>query len=332
MRGMKAVGDDWMHLNEKDTLLLSLPIFHIGGLWWAIQGFLAGGKGIIIEGFVAWKVLELIEKHSITKVAMVPAMIQFSLAEKACETTDFSSVKGFLYGGSPIAPNLMRKAMETFDCDFFQIYGMTETGNMAVCLRPEDHTLVWNEKMKAAGKPLPGVEARVMDLAGNTLAAGETGEIHLKSPSNMLGYWNREEATNQTLVNDWIHTGDAGYMDEEGYIYVCDRIKDMIIYAGENIYPAEIEAAISEHEAVEDVAIIGIPDEKWGEIVKAFIILKQGQTLKKRALITFLRSRIAGFKIPKSISFVDSLPRNPSGKILKRVLRAPFWEEEARVI
>lgn len=327
LQNMATQGDSWMDLNENDTLLLSLPIFHIGGLWWAVQGFLAGAKGILLPSFVGWQALETIEQHKITKVAMVPAMIQMILSEPNCKTTDLSSIKAVLYGGSPIAPALMKVAMQTFDASFYQIYGMTETGNMAVCLRPEDHTEPWNIRMKAAGRPLPGVKIKVINNITQTeLPSGEIGEICIKSPSNMIGYWNRPEATNKTLIDGWIHTGDAGYIDEEGYIYVCDRIKDMIISSGENIYPAEIEAALSEHEEIKEVAIIGIPDDHWGEIVKAYIVLQQGAVPKKRKFITFLRDHIADYKIPKQIEFVTSLPRNPSGKILKRELRKPYWQ------
>ncbi|MBF6649329.1 fatty acid--CoA ligase [Methylobacter sp. BlB1] len=332
MQGMRAAGDTWMSLNPADTLLLALPQFHIGGLWWAIQGYAVGAAGVIVDTFVAWQALQLIERHQVTKAVLVPSMIQLMLEEPSCAQTDLSSFKGLLYGGSPIAPPLLRKAMEIFGCDFFQIYGLTETGNMAVCLRPDDHCPEGSPRMKAAGRPLPGVEIKIIDGQGRLLPAGRSGEICIKSPSNMLGYWKNESATAQTLVGGWVHTGDVGYRDEEGYVYVCDRIKDMIIYAGENLFPAEIEAVLSEHEAVAEVAVIGIPDEKWGEVVKAFVVPRQGGEIKQRELIDFARSRIADFKVPKSVTFVDALPRNPSGKVLKRVLRAPFWQDQDRQV
>lgn len=332
MQGMREAGDAWMSLNPADTLLLSLPRFHIGGLWWAMQGYAAGAAGVIVDTFIAWRALQLIERHRVTKAVLVPSMIQLMLAEPGCAQTDLSSFKGLLYGGSPIAPSLLRKAMEVFGCDFFQIYGLTETGNMAVCLRPADHSPEGGPRMKAAGRPLPGVEVKIVDGQGRTLPAKRSGEICIKSPSNMLGYWKNESATAQTLVDGWIHTGDVGYRDEEGYVYVCDRIKDMIIYAGENLYPAEIEAVLSEHEAVAEVAVIGVPDEQWGEVVKAFVVPRQGDVIRQRELIDFARSRIADFKVPKSVTFVDALPRNPSGKVLKRVLRAPFWQDQDRQV
>ncbi len=332
MQGMQAAGDEWMALNPADILLLSLPQFHIGGLWWAIQGYAVGATGVIVDTFVAWQALQLIERHQITKAVLVPAMIQLMLEEPNCAQTVLSSVKGIVYGGSPISPTLLRKAMQTFACEFFQIYGLTETGNMAVCLRPADHFPIDSPRLKAAGHPLPGVEIKIVDGQGRTLPPMRSGEICIKSPSNMLGYWKNESATAQTLVGSWVHTGDVGYKDQDGYVYVCDRIKDMIIYAGENLFPAEIEAVLSEHEAVAEVAVIGIPDEKWGEVVKAFVVPRQGDVIKQRELIDFARSRIADFKVPKSITFVDALPRNPSGKVLKRVLRAPFWQDQDRQV
>ena len=332
MQGMKAQGDAWMDLNHQDTLLLSLPMFHIGGLWWVIQGMVVGGRGVVLNTFVPWEALELIGKYQITKVAMVPAMIQFCMAEPTFETTDFSSVQGFLYGGSPIAPALLRKAMDAFQCGFFQIYGMTETGNMAVCLRPEDHDLNNEVRLKAAGKPLPGVEVKITNPNGELVLPNQIGEICIKSPSRMIGYWNRDEATQETLNEGWIRTGDAGYQDEEGYIFVCDRVKDMIIYSGENLFPAEIEAVLSEHEAVAEVAVIGVPSEQWGEIPKAFIVQKPGYALKKKEMRAFAKERMADFKVPRSFEFIDKLPRNPSGKVLKRVLREPYWNTMERQV
>lgn len=329
---MRSVDDVWMSLSCEDILLLGLPQFHIGGLWWAIQGFIVGATGVIVDSFVGWKVLQLIERHRISKIAMVPAMIQLVLEEPSCQTTDFSSVTGLLYGGSPISAKLLTQAMQTFGCDFYQIYGMTETGNMAVCLRPEDHQDASTHKFRSAGKPLPGVRIKITDGHGQPLPAYANGEICIQSPSNMLGYWRNEAATRLVLQDGWIRSGDIGYLDADGYLFICDRLKDMIIYAGENIYPAEIERILSEHEDVAEVAVIGIPDEKWGETVKAFVVPWRQGTIKQRDLINFAKQRLADFKVPKSITFVDSLPRNPAGKILKRVLREPFWEHRDKQV
>ncbi|MGY0034799.1 AMP-binding protein [Pedobacter sp. NJ-S-72] len=277
--------------------------------------------------------MQLIEKkHKITKIELVPAMLGFCLSEPACQATDFSSVKAILYGGSPISDVLMRKAAGKFQCDFFQIYGMTETGNMAVCLRPEDHDSNGAKRINAAGRPLPGVEIKVADTLGRQLKAGEIGEIYIKSPSVMLAYWKNKEETERTLVDGWVRTGDGGYQDQDGYLYICDRIKDMIICAGENIFPAEIEAILCEHEGVAEAAVIGIPDDLLGESVKAFVVLKPAVALKSRELISFVRARLANFKGPSSVSFIEELPRNPSGKVLKRVLREPYWTGRKRAV
>jgi long-chain acyl-CoA synthetase len=186
-------------------------------------------------------------------------------------------------------------------------------------------------RMRSAGKPLPGVEVKIMDDDGNTLKAGEVGEIATRSVWNMAGYWNLPEATAKTIDKDgWLRTGDAGYMDEDGYVYIHDRVKDMIISGGENVYPAEVESAIYGHPDVADVAVIGVPDEKWGEAVKAMVVRKEGRTPSEQDIIAFARTRVAAFKAPKSVDFIDALPRNASGKILRRELREPFWAGKTR--
>jgi long-chain acyl-CoA synthetase len=185
--------------------------------------------------------------------------------------------------------------------------------------------------MKSAGKPLPGVEVAIVGLAGDRLGPRAVGEIVTRSPGNMSGYWNQPEATTKTLDSEgWLHTGDAGYLDEDGYLYIHDRIKDMIISGGENIYPTEIENALSGHPDVTEVAVIGVPDERWGEAVKALVVLRPGRTADEAALLDWLRPQIAVFKVPKSIEFRDALPRNASGKLLKRSLREPYWSNMSR--
>ncbi|MCD0458197.1 long-chain-fatty-acid--CoA ligase [Roseiconus lacunae] len=331
-RSMRSVGDDWMGLHAGDRLLLTLPQFHIGGLWWAIQGYLVGATGYLMPAFTGWQAIELIERHRITQVPMVPAMIQFSMAEPTFESANFSSVRGFLYGGSPISSDLLASAQQAFSqAEFFQIYGLTETGNMAVCLRPEDHNR--DDRRLATGRPLPGVSCKIIQPDGTTAPANAVGEVWLKSPSVMLEYWKRPEETADTLSDGWIRTGDAGYLAEDGCLYVCDRLKDMIIYAGENLFPAEIETVLRQHDAIGDVAVIGVPDPKWGESPKAFIELRHGSEKPKvRELLRFAKSQLAEFKVPKSFEFVDQLPRNPSGKVLKKTLRQPYWENQQRKV
>ncbi|MEL7405711.1 MAG: long-chain-fatty-acid--CoA ligase, partial [Cyanobacteria bacterium J06558_2] len=244
-------GRNWMNWRETDKSLLVVPFFHIGGLWWAIRAFVAGASNILLPAFNPLEILDVMEKYRITKAGMVPAMIQVVLSEPQCQETNFDALEYVLYGGSPIAESLLREAMKTFNCDFLQIYGMTETGNCAVCLPEAAHTSSNTELLQSAGKPFPGVSVIAVDSQGKQLPPGKIGEIRIKSPANMLGYWKLPEATAQTLVDGWIHTGDAGYIDDQGYIYICDRLKDMICYAGENVYPAEIENILYEHRYIQ---------------------------------------------------------------------------------
>ena len=219
-----------------------------------------------------------------------------------------------------------------FKCGFVQMYGMTETTGTIVALPPEDH-VEGLDRMRSAGKALPGVELAILDAEGKALPPGEVGEIATRSGSNMAGYCNLPEATAKTLDKDnWLRTGDAGYLDKDGYLYIHDRIKDMIISGGENIYPAEVESAICDHPDVAEAAVVGVPDARWGEAVKAIVVPKSGASASPAEIIAWARERIAGYKLPKSVDFAEVLPRNPSGKILRRELRQPYWEGHERQV
>lgn len=332
VEGLRAAGDPWIGWSREDVSLLDIPSFHIGGLWWAMTGLGAGATNVVMDRFVGWKALELLERHRVTKVCMVPAMIQVLLSEPRAKGTDFGALGHVVYGGSPIPRTLLERALETFGCGLAQIYGLTETGNTAVCLRPEDHLDLDSELLRAAGRPYPGVELRCIDAQGNALAPRSVGEICIRSPANMVGYWRQSEATARTLVDGWVHTGDAGYLDERGYVYVHDRIKDMILYAGENVYPAEIESVLCAHPGVLEAAVIGVPDERWGELVKALVVRRPAASVSARELIAFARRELADFKLPKSVDFVEALPRTPSGKLKKAELREPFWQGRDRQV
>lgn len=209
---------------------------------------------------------------------------------------------------------------------------MTETTGAIVALPPEDH-VEGHERMRSAGKAMPGVELAILDDQGNALPPRVIGEIATRSGANMVGYWNLPDATMKTIgKGEWLFTGDAGYLDEDGYLYIQDRIKDMIISGGENVYPAEVESAVCDHPDVAEAAVIGVPDDKWGEAVKAIVVLKPGKTATASDIITFTRLQIASYKAPKTVEFVETLPRNPSGKILRRELRAPFWRGKERQV
>jgi fatty-acyl-CoA synthase len=279
-----------------------------------------------LKEFETTEALNAINDHGITKIFMVPAMMKMILDNPLSRETDYSSIKYISYGASPIPLELLKEAMEVFQCGFIQLYGMTETSGSVTYLPPEDHDVNGNERMKSAGKALPHCEISIVDENGHEMPTGEVGEIIVRSTTNMLGYWNLPEETSKTLKEGWLHTGDAGYMDSDGYVYVHDRVKDMILSGGENIYPAEVENAIFGHDKVADVAVIGVPDERWGESVKALVVLKDNEEASEEDIITFARERIAGFKTPKTVDFIKELPRNPSGKILKKDLRKPYWE------
>jgi acyl-CoA synthetase (AMP-forming)/AMP-acid ligase II len=254
------------------------------------------------------------------------------LMEPGCVTTDFSAFGPLVYGGAPMPPSLLEQSIRTFRCQHVQIYGLTETGNTATCLRAEEHTGEKSQRLKSVGRPYPGVRVKIVDAAGNTLETGAVGEICIHSPANMVGYWKREEANLATLVGGWLHTGDAGYLDADGFVYICDRVKEMIIYAGENVYPAEVEKALCDHPAIVEAAVFGVPDKQWGELIKAVVVLRPGAVASPSQILQQVRGRIADFKLPHLICFADSLPRTSSGKVQKAKLRAPSWEGENRRI
>jgi long-chain acyl-CoA synthetase len=329
--GLASQGLDWIDWQPGDRSMIGIPGFHVGGIWWAMQGFSAGITNVAMPRFDSALAVRLIRELGVTTVCVVPSMLRLMLSEPGVGPEDFATVRKIVYGGSPIAETLLKEAIDVCGADLAQIYGLTETGNTAVCLPPADH-VPGSPRLRAAGRPYPGVQVKIIDGAGGVLPAGEVGEVCLHSPARMLEYWGNPAATASTLVDGWIHTGDAGYLDEDGYVYISDRLKDMIIVAGEKIYPTEIENAITKHPAVADAAVIGIPDDKFGEAVCAFVALRPGQQAGPRDLMLFLRDLLAGFKIPSRFEFLDAVPRNPSGKILRRELREEFWRDRDRQV
>jgi acyl-CoA synthetase (AMP-forming)/AMP-acid ligase II len=335
-RDAAASGEEmrqWQEPIPGDVTLLAMPCFHISGTGTGIGTMVAGSNSIVIPEYDPAKALDLIQNYNISKIFLVPAAIQILLNHPRVTETDFSRLKYITYGASPIPLELMREAMRVIGCGFVQMYGMTETSGTIVALDPEDHVPEGSPRMRSVGKPLAGVELKIIDEAGNPVAAGAVGEIATRSSKNMRGYWNNADATAATIDADgWLRTGDAGYLDEDGYLYIHDRVKDMIISGGENVYPAEVENALYSHPKVADVAVIGIPDEKWGEAVKACVVVKPGEELTEAELIAHARQHIAGYKCPKSVDFIPALSRNPSGKILRRELRAPYWVGKDRAV
>ncbi len=331
LRGAEAA--EWNAWSDADVSLVAMPNAHIGGSGWGVMGLYNGAKGVVMREFDPIKVLDVMEAHRISKMFMVPAAMQIVVRHPRARRIDWSPLKYMLYGASPIPLELLKECMAVFGCGFVQMYGMTETSGTIVALPPEDHDPEGSARMRSCGKAMAGVELAILDEAGNRLAPGEVGEIATRSAANMCGYWNLPEATARALSSDgWLRTGDAGYLDADGYLYIRDRVKDMIVSGGENVYPAEVENAIFGCPGVADVAVIGVPDPKWGEAVKAMVVPAPGAEVTAEAVIAHARSRVAGFKTPKSVEFVDALPRNAAGKVLRRELRAPYWAGAERQV
>lgn len=322
----------WNVWKRSDVGLLVMPAFHIGGMRWVSMSLIAGCTTVILPEFDPVGVMKAVEEYKITRTFLAPAAIQFILQTPGGRDIDYSSLELMYYGGSPIPLELLKDAINVLQCDFVGLYGLTETTAQTAYLPPSDHNAEGHERMRSVGKPLPFIQIRVEDSEGNILPPGEIGEICIKSPSNMSGYWKLPEATAQTLKDGWLHSGDAGYFAEDGYLYIHDRIKDMIISGGENIYPAEVESAIFGHPALADVAVIGVPDDTWGEAVKAIVVLKEGQSATPQEIIAYAKERIASYKVPKSVDYVEVLARNPSGKLLKKDLKARYWEGRDRQV
>ncbi len=334
---MKKHGIYWYCADPGDSIIFAMPYGHIAGVGTVMGAVYIGQEMIIHREFDPGLIIADVQEHRVKWLFIVPAALAMMLAHPDAAKADFSSVKGLTYGASPIPLDLLKRGVERLKCDFAQLYGLTETFGTVVSLSPNDHrpeNVKGREHvMKSAGKPMPGTEVAILDEDHKPLPPGEIGEVAIRSKGVMLGYWNRPKENEKALIEGgWFLTGDAGIVDEEGYLYIQDRIKDMIISGGENVYPAEVESAIYGHPDIADIAVIGVPDAKWGEAVKAVVVRKPGHELDEAGVIAYAREKIAGFKCPKSVDFIDVLPRNPSGKILRRELRAPYWDGKDRQV
>jgi acyl-CoA synthetase (AMP-forming)/AMP-acid ligase II len=327
-----AAAPEWYPCSTDDVSLACLPQFHIAGSVLGLFSLYRGARTVIVRETAPAEILRLIPTERVTVTFLVPALLLFMLQTPGCQNLDFSSLRRIVYGASPIALDVLRAALTTFKCDFCHLYGLTETTGVVTCLPPEAHSLRDSPRLGSCGRPLSNAEIKVVDADDVEVQPGEVGEIVVRSPQNMHGYWNLPEATTTTIRNGWLHTGDAGYLDAVGDLHIHDRIKDMIISGGENVYPAEVENVLFGHPAVADAAVIGVPDTRWGEAVKAVVVLEATTRVTETELIAYCRERIAHYKAPKSVDFVESLPRNPSGKVLKRELRAPYWVGHERQV
>ncbi|WP_432677270.1 long-chain-fatty-acid--CoA ligase [Rhodococcus pyridinivorans] len=314
---------------EDSVSLDALPLFHIAGAGWMSTTLSAGLHLVLLGEMRPNLVAAAISEHGITHAFLVPSVINMLVEMPDLSDYDLSALRLVAYGASPITPTQLARAMDTLGCRFVQRYGMTETMGALTALRAEDHDPHGprSHLLRSAGTGLPGIEVQIRDLAtGEPLPRGETGEIVSRSRNNTQGYW-RREAENAALFTEdgFLRTGDAGHIDEDGYLFVTDRVKDMIISGGENVYPIEVESVISEHPSVAEVAVVGVPDDRWGEAVTAVVRVAPGaETPTEAELLEFTVERLASYKKPRHIHFVDELPRNASGKILKRTLRDEF--------
>src|SRR5262245_9148035 len=315
---------------------VALPLYHIGGSGWALCGMWNGGHSILFREFSPPEILDALVRHRVTNALFVPAMLQFLSAVPGAADRDYTALRSIVYGASPITDEVLLRAMKTFRCPFIQVYGLTETTGAITELPASDHDPGGPRArlLRSAGKPYPWVELRIVDPdTGRDRSPGEVGELWTRSVQNMSGYWRNADETARVFARDgWLRTGDAGFMDADGYVFLTDRVKDMIVSGGENVYPAEVENALSGHPDIADVAVIGVPHDTWGESVKAVVVPRAGVSPRPEEIIAFARERLAHYKCPTSVDFAESLPRNPTGKLLKRQLREPYWKGHERRI
>jgi long-chain acyl-CoA synthetase len=316
-------------MHEGSRCLVAMPLYHIGGCGWAVACMWAGGTLVVVREIVPAELLKTIVDERVEIAFLVPAVLLFLTQVPGVETVDFGAMRRIFYGASPITPELLTRCIELFGCQFTQIYGLTETTGAVTSLRHEDHI---GDRLLSCGRPNLGVDVRILAPDGTELGAGDVGELVVRTEQNMAGYYGRIQETAEVLDDGWFHTGDACSMDADGYLYIRDRVKDMIVSGGENVYPVEVEAVVAEHPDIADVAVIGVPDHRWGETVKAIVVRKPGSSLTAEELIDFCRDRLAGYKRPTSVDFLESIPRNPTGKVLKRMLREPYWAGEQRAV
>lgn len=323
-----------IRLTSSVRYLHAAPMFHLadGGMTYAATMF--GGSHVFMPSFDAAAFLSLVEGERVTHALLVPTMIRLLLDCPDLAHRDISSFERLIYGASPMAEALLRAAMERLpNTGFVQAYGQTELSPLATILGPEWHVLEGPKagKLRSAGRPGLCVEIKIVDAAGREVPRGSVGEVCARGPNTMLGYWNKPEQTATTLVDGWVHTGDGGYADEDGFVYIVDRIKDMIVSGGENVFSAEVENALMQHPAVSECAVIGVPDEKWGERVHAIIVPKDGQAVTSDEIIAHCKVLIAGYKCPRSVDLrIEALPKSGAGKILKVDLRQPYWADKSR--
>jgi acyl-CoA synthetase (AMP-forming)/AMP-acid ligase II len=320
-------------MDESFVYLHQTPMFHAASLGGILAIPAVGGLTTYVALFDPAKVLEAVERHAVNMTVMVPTMISMLLDHPEFKPERLLSLDNLVYGASPMPTALLQRVLETFpDMAIYQGYGMTENCGLLTCLGPGEHR-TGGDLLRSAGRPVPGSVVSIQDEDGNILQPGETGEVCARAGNYMREYWNRPDETSSAFRGGWYHTGDAGYLDAAGYLYLVDRVKDMIVTGGENVYSAEVENAIASHPAVAQVAVIGIPSKRWGEEVLAIVVAKDGESPSDEDIKAWARDRIAGYKVPKQVEFrAEPLPLSGAMKVLKRELRAPYWEGSDRSV
>ncbi len=326
-----AAASGGLEYEAGDTVLAAMPFFHVAGVNIALIAMASAARSAVVRDVVPDLILDLIERERVNHAFLAPAIILMLMHSPKIATADLSSMKALSYGASPISEDLLARAKARFRCDFVQFYGMTETTGAGTFLPNEAHDPVLG-KLRSCGAGWPGVEVKIVNADGSDTPRGSVGEIVIRGPVVMKGYWMKPEETTASVREGWMRTGDAAYMDEDGYVFIYDRVKDMIVTGGENVYPAEVENALFGHPSIADAAVIGVPDETWGEAVKAIVVAKPGAPHDEADIIDWTRARIAHYKAPKSVDFIAAIPRNITGKILRRQLREPFWEGRLRKV
>jgi len=319
----------------RGRILLAPPLYHIAAACILFNGVAYGESFLLHRDFDPQATVQSLQNDGVGMLMAVPAIIQACVAVPGVDQASYPRLRCIGYGGSVIAEEVLRRALEVFDCDFFQGYGMTESSPILTLLTPEDHRRGLAGEgglLLSAGRAVAATDLYIADASDEEVPLGTMGEIVARGPQLMRCYWKRERATKETLRGGWLHTGDAATMDEEGYVFIQDRMKDMIVSGGENVYPREVEEVLFKHPAIADAAVIGVPSERWGETIHAVIVGKGEDRPDAEALGEFCREHLGGYKIPRSVEWLDALPRNPSGKVLKRVLREPHWEGRERKV
>jgi acyl-CoA synthetase (AMP-forming)/AMP-acid ligase II len=328
-----AIGEP---IRPGEWTLVVMPVFHAGAASQVFSAMLHGASLAMVEDFDPDAVVRGLTEPGVVITSLVPAMIRACLDQVTdIGTRTFPTLRAIFYGASPIDRETLRRALAAMPVRFFQAYGMTETSVVLTVLSPADHDRALADRpelLLSAGRAIPGTELRIVDADDQPVPVGVPGQIVARGPQLMKGYWRRPDATAAALAGGWMHTGDVGRLDEEGYLYLLDRVHDTIISGGENIYPREVEDAIMTCAGVQDAAVVGIPDDRFGETVLAFVVRRPEAGLTGEAIIAHCRERIAGYKVPRAVEFVPALPRNPTGKVLKRELREPYWQGRSRRI